>query len=38
MYRAWRKRFASCLFGNCNSKMIVLTIVATKLSMSNTTT
>ncbi len=38
MYRAWRKRFAPCLFGNCNSKMIVLTIVATKLWMSNTTT
>ena len=26
MYRAWRKRFAPCLFWNCNSKMIVLTI------------
>ena len=31
MYRAWRKRFAPCFFWSCNSKMIVLTIVATKL-------
>lgn len=38
MYRAWRKRFAPCFFWNCNSKMIVLTIVATKLWMSNSPT
>ena len=24
MYRAWRKRFAPCLFWSCTSKMIVL--------------